>query len=270
MISHWPGRLGAFFDYYRRADPIYSIHSPFLFDFIQSVLDRDRIHYDFDRLYSISEQLKSNDRIIPDSEFARQHQQAGKSISKMFRQAGQSFSGYESLYRLALYLKSGTILELGSCAGMSGCSLALGHPKSRVTCVEGNTFLSGHCQSLFQYHGIQNAECIGSDFHSFLNRMPPQNYELAFLDGHHDAAATRDYLRKILEITTADAVIVLDDIHWSGGMHQAWKDIIQWPQIHSSLETARWGFLFKNKNITPGAFRYIERRYKPWRIGLFK
>ena len=57
-----------------------------------------------------------------------------------------------------------------------------------------------------------------------------------FNDGHHDHDAVLEYFEKSLPFLASDAVMVFDDISWSDGMRQAWKEIVADPRIRFSLD----------------------------------
>ncbi|NNE28733.1 MAG: SAM-dependent methyltransferase, partial [Saprospiraceae bacterium] len=53
-----------FFKYYRRAKTKYDIHSPFIFDFVQEVLEDERQYYAFSDLENLRNRLKHDHRVI--------------------------------------------------------------------------------------------------------------------------------------------------------------------------------------------------------------
>ncbi len=262
-------RIKIYLDYFCKAETIYNIHPPFLYDFIDFIFDKERIYYDFNTLQEASESLKRKHTIIPIEPFSVSHHQNNLSISQLYNKAGHSNSDYECLYRIALHLKSKKILELGSCVGMSGLTLALACKHGKTLTIEGNNFLSDSCNELFHQFNIKNISCLHSDFGNYLDKSTENYFDLVFLDGDHQYDSTINYLSKLFIQTTDSAVIILDDIHWSADMYKAWKETVTHPSVQCSLETERWGFLFKDKLLTKGAYVYIHKKYKPWKIGLF-
>lgn len=262
-------RIKIYVAYYIKAETKYNIHSPFLYEFIDFVFDSDRIYYDFIHLQEASEFIKRNTKIIPSDSFSIDHHQNGMSIEQLYKKAGHPMSNYECLYRIGLFLKSKNILELGACVGMSGLSLALAGKSGNIISLEGNQFLSSHCRNLFDQVNVKNIHCIHSDFNDYLDTTAVRDFDLVFLDGDHQYDSSLNYISKILNLTNDSAVIIMDDIHWSSGMYKAWKQIINHPYVQCSLETTRWGFLFKNKLLTEGNYVYINENLKPWKIGLF-
>ncbi|MBK9221097.1 MAG: class I SAM-dependent methyltransferase [Saprospiraceae bacterium] len=262
-------RIKIYLEYYIKANTIFSVHPTFLYNFIQFVFDTKRVYYDFDILYKIHSDLNRNETVIPSDSFSIQNQQNGYRISEFNKKAGHSLTDYETLYRISIFLHPQNILEFGTCLGTSAISLALAHKKSNLISVEGNSFLSAFCNSQFSKIDLPNCKCLHSDFYTYLKESNLQDFDLFFLDGHHHYESTLYYTREFLSQSTENAIIILDDIHWSKGMYKAWKEIIKEQSVQCSLETMRWGFLFKNRKITKGNYVYIDHKYKPWKIGLY-
>lgn len=262
-------RIKIYLEYYFKAETKFNIHPPFLFNFIDFTFDQDRIFYAFDKIQEASEILKRNETHIPSEPFSKNRQQDQFTVAELYKKSGHSVSEYECLYRMNLFLKSKNSLELGACTGMSGIAIALSNKSGKLTSIEGNQFLSSICNAMFDRFKLSNAQCIAIEFDSFLNTTSVQDFDFVFLDGDHQYDSTIKYASKLLTITTDAAVLVLDDIHWSADMYRAWKDLIKHPAIQCSLETERWGILFKNKILSAGNYTYINQKFKPWKIGLF-
>jgi len=72
---------------------------------------------------------------------------------------------------------------------------------------------------------------------------------VAFVDGNHQYEPTVSYVRTLLTKTGEEAVIVMDDIYWSRGMHRAWKEIITWPEVRVSVDLFHMGILLLRKDL---------------------
>lgn len=262
-------RLQIYFSYYVKSKTVYQIHSPFVFDFLKIVFDAERIFYDFRTLEQCWRLIMDDEDEIPVSDFGFQHQQSLKRVKTFAAKSVSHPVHYELLYRLVYFLKPQKSLELGSCLGMSSFAMALGRKEQLLTTVEGNSFLAAYCKRIFEKYKVKNIQVLNLLFSDFLNNHPLDHYDLVFLDGDHNYEATLEYSKNILTSLPSHSVLVLDDIHWSKGMYRAWKEIIDWPEVHCSLETQRLGFLFKSPEITKGNFVYIPYGFKPWSIGLF-
>jgi predicted O-methyltransferase YrrM len=66
-------------------------------------------------------------------------------------------------------------------------------------------------------------------------------YGFAFIDGHHDEAATVGYHRQLLPHLDPGAVLVFDDIAWSDGMARAWGVVARDPSTAISVDLGAMG-----------------------------
>jgi hypothetical protein len=72
---------------------------------------------------------------------------------------------------------------------------------------------------------------------------------LAFVDGNHRYGPTVAYTRKLLDKAGEEAVIVMDDIYWSKGMHRAWKEICAWPEVRVSVDVFHMGIILLRRDL---------------------
>lgn len=94
--------------------------------------------------------------------------------------------------------------------------------------------------------------------------------DLVLFDGDHSYRATMEYFHQISPNLSAEAIIIVDDIHWSEGMLQAWTEMQKDKSISLSIDLFHLGILCKTPAMaTKQYFSYVPWVYKPWRIGLF-
>ena len=71
--------------------------------------------------------------------------------------------------------------------------------------------------------------------------------DLVFIDGNHQKEATLSYFQKLLPLAHNETVFIFDDIHWSAGMEEAWKEIQANPKVTVSIDSFFWGLVFFRK-----------------------
>ena len=135
------------------------------------------------------------------------------------------------LFRLARELKPASILELGSCVGISAAYQAAalelnGH--GQLVTLEGADVLAE--RSAWTLADLDLGERAAVRLGRFTDTLESAAEALrpvgiAFIDGHHIESATIDYMEQILPFAGAEAVFVFDDINWSTGMRSAWQAI---------------------------------------------
>lgn len=146
-------------------------------------------------------------------------------------------------------------IELGTCVGVSGAYIAfqlLPDPTARLYTLEGAPTLAEISAKNFQELGLKNVEVIAGRFQDTLPVLLEKigQVDFAFIDGHHEEAATINYFNQIKPYLAEQAVIIFDDIKWSEGMQNAWRQIIKddWVKVAVNLRTI--GLCLIQKDLT--------------------
>jgi predicted O-methyltransferase YrrM len=131
-----------------------------------------------------------------------------------------------SLHLLAKGGKAVNILELGACAGISGCYLSSTPDCMQFTTVEGSESLASLAQQSLNKI-TSRSRVIHGLFDVALDQLLPQNptYDLVFIDGHHEKIGTIHYFRRIAPYLSKNAMIIFDDISWSTDMRDGWNEL---------------------------------------------
>jgi predicted O-methyltransferase YrrM len=128
------------------------------------------------------------------------------------------------LYLIARAAQSEKILELGACAGISGCYLASSPHCRKLTTVEGSQALANLAQKNLA-NVTDHSEVMNLLFDDALDILfaNEQIFDFVFIDGHHEKIATIHYWQRISENLSNNAIVIFDDISWSYDMREAWK-----------------------------------------------
>lgn len=244
------------------SNTIYRLHSPFLYKLAEDVFENSDYYYNFDIIDFHYSRLIQDNTIINHTEFSNHRNQSrrklGEFASKALHQPGELFK----LYKLLRYKPSLKILELGSCLGLSTLTIALSSVGSKITSVEGNAQFTTIARSLLANY--PQVEIKNQLFEDYLMSLGDEKFEFIIIDGNHTYEATMRTMSILKNHISSSSIILLDDIHWSAGMYQAWNEIKNWKEFPCSLETLRWGLLFNDKSLTPGKFSLIPSSYKFW------
>jgi predicted O-methyltransferase YrrM len=147
------------------------------------------------------------------------------------------------LYLCAAGFEARRILELGSCAGISGCYLA-----SAPSCTEFVTLEVSPAMAELARDNLnsvtRNATVINADFEKGLPAViGPETapFDLVWIDGHHEKDATLRYFAQLRGHVSRGGLMLFDDINWTPQMHEAWDLIRVWPGFSVTLNTNRLG-----------------------------
>ncbi|MDY4426227.1 MAG: class I SAM-dependent methyltransferase [Helicobacter sp.] len=133
-----------------------------------------------------------------------------------------------NLYNIITKLNPKTILELGTCCGFSSSYMSFFVPDSKIYTIEGSPNIATIAKENHRFFDLKNISVFEGRFDvvlpELLNKISPIDF--AFIDGHHDKEATLKYFRQILPFMSQGGVMLFDDIAWSDGMKEAWREII--------------------------------------------
>lgn len=159
------------------------------------------------------------------------------------------------LLNLASRFGDGNILELGTSLGMSAMYLAAGDRENSVTTIEGCPELASLARENFKAAGFINISVSTGSFSDMLgpfleSRVPG----LVFIDGDHRKERLLDYFNTIAAAVPETTVVVIDDIHHSETMEEAWDILKNDPRVSVTLDVFRMGIVFFRSSVTRGHY----------------
>ena len=228
----------------------HGVHSPFIFDLITKCFYDKKKYEDYNILKVYRNQLYNNDLIIFIKDFgagSRVFKSNARKISQVAKNAGITEKRAQLLFRLSKYFKPKTVLELGTSLGMATSALSLGNPNSKITTIEGCPETGSIAKQQFESFNFNNINLKINNFDNELINLQNQKFNLIYIDGNHHKEATLTYFNSLLETIDNDSLIILDDIHWSKGMTEAWEAIKLNKKVTVTVDTFFWGFVFFRK-----------------------
>ena len=164
------------------------------------------------------------------------------------------------LFRLVNYLTSTqqrplTIVELGTSLGVTTAYLASPSPKNTVQTYEGAGEVLDVAMKVWRTLELQNIEPVVGNIDQTLADHQPKSVDIAYIDANHTCEATLRYFRQLLGAVKPHSIVVVDDIHHSPEMEQAWQAIQQTEQVTSTIDCYSVGLVFFNKH-------YIRKHYR--------
>lgn len=262
-----------FIRFYFSADTRYTIHSPFVFRFVQNILEDRRLFYSFPTIETQRKQLLQNRTTIDvtdlgaGSKFSNKKQ---RSIRQIANSALSSPRFCKILFKICHYYQPKTILEMGTSLGISAAYLQSADTKARLVTLEGCPEIAKTAENVFKKLKLKNIEISVGDFKQTLPEALKslQPLDLIFFDGNHQQAPTLEYFNKALEVAHHNSIFVFDDIYWSEEMEQTWEQLKQHPTVRLSIDLFDMGLLFFNKDIKEVQhFKLVPWWWKPWRMG---
>jgi predicted O-methyltransferase YrrM len=155
------------------------------------------------------------------------------------------------LFALVRQTRPRRCLELGTNLGISTAYLLAAlqtDPEAELVTLEGSEAKAELARRRLRALGFERLRVVVGRFQDTLAHVLHDLGEVsfAFIDGHHDEAATLHYFQTIRGCAAHGAVFVFDDIDWSEGMRRAWQRIRQDPGVAVASDLGPFGIIVLN------------------------
>lgn len=227
----------------------HGIHSPFVYDFVRTVLNDTHAYPDYVRVAELRWLLRQNLTMLEIEDMgAGSVLQATRqrSIADIARYAAKPARLGELLFRVAVRYRPSTIVELGTSLGLSTAYLALGSPQAHLWTLEGAGAVAEVATTNLRMLELSQVKVVRGHFDQtlpgVLNRTGP--LDLAFIDGNHRKEPTLRYFNALMARASRCSVLIFDDIHWSREMEEAWAEIRADSRVMLTIDLFFLGFVF--------------------------
>ncbi len=274
-MSKW-FQISNFLKFYSSATTKYRIHSPFVFDLIQEVVEDDRDFYSFRILKRLREDLADNKSVLEVTDLgAGSHTTKSniRSIASISKSAVSPVKQCEMMFRLVQYFKPATMLEFGTSLGLNSLYQSTGYTNGQLITMEGSPEIAQFANSLFKKMDARNIVLRQGNFDTILPEVltSVKQLDYVFFDGNHRKAPTLAYFEQCVLLATNDSVFVFDDIYWSAGMREAWETIKKDKRVTLTVDLYFMGLVFFRKEQKKQEhYKIVPAWAKPWIMGFFK
>jgi predicted O-methyltransferase YrrM len=259
-------RLQQFLKFYWQAVTKYQLHSPFVFELANAVLEDGRWYYAFRDVERVrGKMLESGVKLAPPSP----PKEGGVAVRQVVRRASSSPCQGRMLFRLANWAAPKTMLELGTSLGVGAMYLASGMRSARFITLEGCADFAQVARTNLEILDLKNAEVVTGEFEKTLPKALEklQTLDFVFLDGNHRPEPTLQYFESCLRFAHEKTVLVFDDAYWSPGMAQAWEQIKRHPRVTLTVDFFELSLAFINPEFREKQhFKVVPKAWKPWKL----
>ncbi len=245
--------------YLIKAKTKYTIHPPFVYDFVTKVLKSKSYKGVTESIEGLRHQLLRDARKIEYIDLG-----AGKTrgktiqlaVSKIAKNSAKSRKYARLLFNIVNHYKPKSIIELGSSLGISTMYLANANPDASVFTIEGCPAIAEIAMENAKNARIENIKQFTGNFDNILEKVLAEcsNPELIFFDGNHSKEATLRYFEQCLPYIKNATIFIFDDIHWSHGMTEAWNNIIAHSSVTTSIDMYQIGIVIFRKELSKQHF----------------
>lgn len=227
----------------------HGVHSPFVYYLIDEVIyDYTPKAYEF-AIEALRSSLKKDDRKIRVTDLgagSMLNNLSERRVGSIAKNALKPPRVAKLIARLAAFSKPRTIIELGTCLGVTTSYLAEASPSSKIITVEGCPETAEIARENFRKLNLSAIELRIGDFDIVLPQILAEQSKVDFLfiDGNHRKEATLNYFYACLPMVHEGTVLIFDDIYWSRGMRDAWEEIKNHPQVRVTVDLFYIGLVF--------------------------
>ncbi len=246
----------SYFKFLVKATNQHGVHSPFVYKLVTKCFYDTKKHPAYSLLHDYRKALLNSQESIVVNDFgagSRVFKTSTRNVKDIAKHAGTTKKRQQLLYRLASYFKSTSSLELGTSLGLATVALAL-TKKNKIVTVEGCKNTTAVARKQLHTFGCHDVEVLVCDFKEALENLPKTKFDLIYVDGDHNKENTLFYFNALLPYAHNETVLIFDDIYWSKGMTEAWKEIMEHPKVTVSIDTFYWGMVFFRKEQKKESF----------------
>lgn len=231
----------------------HGVHSPFVYRLVDEIVYDTSAKTSYSPIENLRQQLLSDTRTIRITDLgagSHLNNDKKKQVKSLARNALKSAKLAQLIYRLAKDLNPASIIELGTCLGLTTSYLAKAAPQAKVVSIEGCPETATIAAENLKKLNINNVELKVGNFDSLLPEIIAAETELdfVFIDGNHRKDATLNYFEWCLPKLSNKSIVIFDDIYWSKGMQEAWNTVKNHPRVTVTIDLFWIGLVF----IKPG------------------
>lgn len=186
---------------------------------------------------------------------ARETRPAVRRVAEVYRRAAAAPGWGRFLFRLVRERRPRRVLELGTSLGVSAAHLAAalacnekaGGPSGRLVTLEGDPGLAARAQSALASlgHAARATVVVGRFAETLPGVLAAHGpFDLVFLDGHHEEAATLRYFDLVRPHLAPGACVLFDDVELGRPVRRAWRRVLAETPHAGAADLLGLGLLF--------------------------
>ena len=235
-------------------------HSPFVYKLTDEVIYDFNAKSDYKSIEAQRKKLFNDDSLIQVTDLgagSHLNKNRTKKVKQIAKNALKNPRLAQLIYRLAKDNQPKSIIELGTCLGITSAYLSKACPEADVITIEGCPETAKVAYRNFQELELDNVELRVGNFDTLLPGVIEQEPRLDFVyvDGNHRKEATINYFNWCLSKVHEGSLLIFDDIYWSEGMKEAWEEIKCHPEVTVTVDLFWIGLVYFKKGQAKEHFK---------------
>ena len=227
-------------------------HSPFVYKLADEVIYNKRQFAQYNIIEAQRKKLLQVDTMIQVTDLgagSHLNKDRTKKVKEIAKNALKSPALAQLIHRLAKFSNPKSVIELGTCLGITSAYLSTAAPEASVITIEGCPQTAAVAKQNFEDLKLNNIRLEVGNFDHILPGILAEQQQLDFvyIDGNHRKDATLNYFNWCLPKVHENTMLIFDDIYWSAGMKEAWAAIKAHPQVTVTIDLFWIGLVFFKK-----------------------
>jgi len=246
--------------YYFAALNKYKVHSPFVFEFLNEVLEDDRFYHSFGFIESYRRNLLGNVSAI-------KMEGQSTTINQLTKAKSISSKIGEILFKAVHLYKPTTILSVGTNLGIACLYQATPNSKAQLISISTAVPIAKRTNTFIKQLGIQNiqvkAGSIPENLTLSLKKLKSPDW--VYFNGFWGKDSTLDYFETCLTDSGTNTVFVFRTPYKSEESIAFWQTVKAHKKVKLSIDLYDLGFLFfRSEQKEVAHYQLIEYWKKPW------
>ncbi|MHA4893438.1 O-methyltransferase [Pedobacter sp. PWIIR3] len=235
-------------------------HSPFVYKLADEVIYDFKSKTDYKTIEDQRKKLLNDDSTVTVTDLgagSHLNKNRTKKVKQIAKNALKNPRLAQLIYRLAKNNHPKSIVELGTCLGITTAYLSKACPDADIITIEGCPETAKVAYNNFRALDLDNVELQVGNFDVLLPTVIKEHPQLDFVyvDGNHRKDATINYFNWCLPKVHEGSLLIFDDIYWSEGMKEAWEEIKANPQVTVTVDLFWIGLVYFKKGQVKEHFK---------------
>ncbi|ATP59333.1 SAM-dependent methyltransferase [Pedobacter ginsengisoli] len=235
-------------------------HSPFVYKLTDEVIYDFKSKIEYKSIEVQRKKLFNDDSLVTVTDLgagSHLNKNRTKKVSQIAKNALKNPALAQLIYRLAKDNNPKSIIELGTCLGITTAYLSKARPDAEVITIEGCPETAKVAYNNFKELDLENVELQVGNFDVLLPEIIDKRDKLDFvyIDGNHRKEATLNYFNWCLPKVHENSLLIFDDIYWSKGMKEAWGEIKNHPDVIVTIDLFWIGLVYFRKGQAKEHFK---------------
>nr|WP_294876591.1 class I SAM-dependent methyltransferase [uncultured Pedobacter sp.] len=235
-------------------------HSPFVYKLTDEVIYDFKSKIEYKSIEAQRKKLFNDDSLVTVTDLgagSHLNKNRTKKVSQIAKNALKNPALAQLIYRLAKDNNPKSIIELGTCLGITTAYLSKACPEADVITIEGCPETANVAHNNFKELDLENVELQVGNFDVLLPEViaKAEQLDFVYIDGNHRKEATLNYFNWCLPKIHENSLLIFDDIYWSKGMKEAWQEIKNHPEVVVTIDLFWIGLVYFRKGQAKEHFK---------------